>query len=153
MFHDIFGLHTGRHKQIADELAKHADFTVVIPDFFTSQSDEFPGGINGKEERGYGGGLPRFMYLLLTGKLKSFQRLHPWSPVCSNIWSKDILPLLQSSLKCTSLGLLSFCWGAYPSIHVAAESSIPVRGSVMFHPSFDRTSENFGEGEDFTRVI
>ncbi|GMI03321.1 hypothetical protein TrLO_g13970 [Triparma laevis f. longispina] len=151
MFHDIFGLHTGRHKQIADELASR-DLTVVVPDFFGNESSEFAGGLNKKEERGYGGGLARFMYLLISGKFKAFRQQHPWDPVCKNIWVDTIAPYVKNDLKCTSVGLLSFCWGAYPAVHATAlnppASNLPVRANVCFHPSFDRTAANWSEDQE-----
>lgn len=154
MFHDIFGLHTGRHKQIADELASR-DLTVVVPDFFGNESSEFAGGLNKKEERGYGGGLARFMYLLISGKFKAFQQQHPWDPVCKNIWVDTIAPYVKNDLKCTSVGLLSFCWGAYPAVHATVinppASNLPVRANVCFHPSFDRTAANWSEDQEQVR--
>ena len=104
--------------------------------------------MNKYKERGYGGGLLRFLYLLVSGKFKKFQMLHPWSPICSDIWYKDVVPILKSS-GFKSIGLLSFCWGAYPAMHVSGESGIDVRGSVMFHPSFDKCSDNFREDKNY----
>ena len=159
--HDIFGLHTGRHKQIADELAARG-FTVVVPDFFQGDGG---GGLFGRKERGYGMGLStilRFLLALVSGRMKSFQRLHPWDPVCARIWREAVVPFLQSR-SCTSVGLLSFCWGAYPALHAAALPAaaadaaadaadaappLPVTANVFFHPSFDSVARTFGEDQE-----
>ena len=69
LFHDICGLHTGRHKQIADEIASRG-FLVVVPDFF----QEMGGGLLGKEDRGFGTlrSFFGFMCTLVTGRFKQF---------------------------------------------------------------------------------
>ena len=75
MLHDVFGVHTGRHKQMADEIASRG-FLVVIPDFFQAARS----GLFGTEDLGYGTSLStlaRFMYALASGRMKGFMRAHP----------------------------------------------------------------------------
>lgn len=147
ILHDVFGLHSGRHKQIADEFATRG-FNVVVPDFFGSAG----GGLFGKDEgRGYGMSVSRiakFLFALVSGKVKGFQRQHPWTPVCEKMWVGSIAPYLKSH-GCATAGLVSFCWGAYPAMHIAADTSgVNVTANVCFHPSFDRTAVHFGEDQE-----
>lgn len=145
MFHDIFGMHSGRHKQIADELAARG-FLVVMPDFFQTQG----GGLFGREAgRMYGnsfGTFMKFMGALISGKMKGFQREHPWKGCCEASWGK-VASYLENR-GCASIGLLSFCWGAYPAVHAAADGGAAVGAAVFFHPSFDRTAALFGENQE-----
>eukprot|EP00947_MAST-08B_sp_MAST-8B-sp1_P004831 g4831.t1 len=152
--HDVFGLHTGRHKQIADEIASRG-FLVVIPDFFEEQD----GGLWGDTEKGYVAG-PSFsgpfltmVWQILSGNMTKYFKLHPWDPLCGALWTKKIAPWLKGK-GCTSVGVIGVCWGAYASTHIAAlaphAAGLPVAANVVYHPSFDTVAALFGEDQEVT---
>ena len=102
VFHDVFGLHTGRHKQIADTVSRSVGGPVVVPDFFEGEG----GGLFGREEQGYGNSaskLGKFMIALVFGRMKAFQKAHPWDPECEAVWSDAVAPFLKSDemITCT----------------------------------------------------
>jgi len=153
MVHDIFGLHSGRHKQLADEIASRG-FLVIVPDFFAGAD----GGLFGKAyEPGYGMGMRKlfkFLWALMSGQAKSFQRQHPWNPTCQKVWTGQIEPWLDRQ-GCSSTGVLSFCWGAYVAVHAAGLTStglkhpmVPVTANVLFHPSFASVAEALNEDQE-----
>ena len=150
MVHDIFGLYSGRHKQLADEIASRG-FLVVVPDFFAGAD----GGLFGKEELGYGrmSTLLKFLWAMLSGQRKSFQRQHPWNPTCQKVWIEQIEPWLDRQ-GCSSTGVVSFCWGAYVALHAAGlrttglKPTMPVTANVLFHPSFAGIAGAFNEDQE-----
>eukprot|EP01063_Lacrimia_lanifica_P001745 TRINITY_DN10901_c0_g1_i1.p1 TRINITY_DN10901_c0_g1~~TRINITY_DN10901_c0_g1_i1.p1 ORF type:complete len:307 (+),score=63.53 TRINITY_DN10901_c0_g1_i1:292-1212(+) len=149
LVHDIFGLHTGRLKQIADEIAS-SGFTVVAPDFFESCE----GGLFGRRDLGYS--TPRsmlsFLWAMITGSVKSYMREHPWDPACERIWTESVVPWLKER-HCTSVGLVGFCWGAYVTVHAAArqaDTDLPLAAHVMYHPSYAHVAALFGEDQEAT---
>eukprot|EP00929_Paragymnodinium_shiwhaense_P079352 TRINITY_DN41302_c0_g1_i1.p1 TRINITY_DN41302_c0_g1~~TRINITY_DN41302_c0_g1_i1.p1 ORF type:complete len:309 (-),score=67.33 TRINITY_DN41302_c0_g1_i1:117-1043(-) len=147
MVHDVFGVHSGRHKQLADEIAKRG-FLVVVPDFFESTG----GGLFGKEVPGFGmplGMMLKFLWMLMSGKMKGFTSKHPWDPDCKRIWMQAVAPWLKEQ-GCTSAGLVSFCWGAYVAMHAAGVQPVvlPVTANVLFHPSFHGAAAHFKEDQE-----
>ena len=147
MLHDIFGLHTGRLKQLADEIASRG-FLVVAPDFFEING----GGLCGKQELGFGSmrALLSTIWALVTGKMKGYMRKHPWDPLCERAWSKSIAPWIKEQ-KCVSAGLVSFCWGAYVAMHIAAldvDPDLSINSNVCYHPSFPMVASIFNEDKD-----
>jgi len=147
IIHDIFGLHTGRLKQIADEIASRG-FLVVAPDFFETNG----GGLYGKVELGFGSAraLLSTLWALLSGKMRGYMRDHPWDPLCERVWSSSVAPWLKKQ-GCNSASIVSFCWGAYPALHIAAAAKDPkldICANVTYHPSFPKVASMFGEDED-----
>jgi len=149
MGHDIFGLHTGRLKQIADEIASRG-FLVVVPDFFEVKN----GGLCGRKELGFGTvrAILEIVWALVSGGMKSYMREHPWDPYCKRVWTAGLAPWLKEQ-SCSSVGFMSFCWGAYVAMHIAALNSdpaLPVAANVMYHPSFATVAAIFNENQEAT---
>ena len=78
-------------------------------------------------------------------------QLHQWDPHCKGTWADQVIPYLQQQ-GCSSVGLISFCWGAYPMLHAAQSQSkaaaVPVSAAVYFHPSFEHCANAFGEDQE-----
>jgi dienelactone hydrolase len=149
IIHDVFGLHTGRHKQIADEFAA-AGYYVVVPDFYnTAQTG---GGLYGKEEYGYGFGSLSNMTLtrkilssLFGGGMAAYFKLTPWAH-CKGIYEGKVTPYLNGK-GVSKIAVVGFCWGAWVGYHIAADGN-KVVANVAIHPSVDMAAVTFKEDED-----
>jgi dienelactone hydrolase len=140
--HDIFGLHTGRHKQIADEIAKNG-FLVIVPDFFVASK----GGMWGKTEYTGATKILKFIWGLVGGGMKSYIRDHPWD-ACKHLWEEKVVPWLAKK-GVNKVGLIGFCWGAWLSYRLAANSShtMQVLANVAIHPSTGGVTAIHGEDQ------
>jgi len=119
-FSDIFGLESGRTKQIADELGL-AGFVAVLPDVFgkdawTPTSD--------------------------WSKFGEWAKKADWD-VIQGIINKLLAYLEGLGVK--SFGILGFCWGSWPV--VKASGSGKFSAGVSLHPSHPRILPMFGEDE------
>jgi len=119
VFPDIFGLDSGRTKQIVDELAI-AGFVTVLPDVFGkdawSSSD--------------------------WSTFGDWVKKTPWDKI-NTIVSKLVAYLEGLGVK--SFGIIGFCWGTYPVVRACASGKFAA--GVGFHPSHPRVIDVFGEDE------
>jgi len=150
LIHDIFGLHTGRHKQIADEFAKNGYF-VVMPDFFYRATT--PSGMFGTKEMGYGllGGNTRFTCRVICnvigGHMDSYMRQTPWS-TCKSIWDTQVVPYLAAK-SINRVAVIGFCWGAWTGFHISADDQTKMKivAQVAMHPSVEKVAHTLKEDE------
>eukprot|EP00470_Lotharella_oceanica_P007825 CAMPEP_0170185182 /NCGR_PEP_ID=MMETSP0040_2-20121228/35851_1 /TAXON_ID=641309 /ORGANISM="Lotharella oceanica, Strain CCMP622" /LENGTH=253 /DNA_ID=CAMNT_0010431503 /DNA_START=18 /DNA_END=779 /DNA_ORIENTATION=+ len=110
---DIFGLASGRHKGICDELAEKG-YYVIMPDLYHGDKCEFAD--------------------LGTEKLPAF--LKKWKP---EAWRPDMdavyKHLEEKKLPPKSIGLMGFCWGCWAIWHESARVGEKFAAGVNFHPS------------------
>lgn len=127
---DIFGIHTGRHKQICDELSA-AGYLVVMPDFFRgAYADEGPN-------------PPWWKGVLGLPKLVGIFNI-PWAQV-----EQDILESVMPYLKKRGVeqtAALGFCWGAWVVMHASTLPGVLTCG-LSVHPSVAAMATRFGESE------
>mmetsp|Transcript_18423 Transcript_18423/g.29974 ORF Transcript_18423/g.29974 Transcript_18423/m.29974 type:complete len:277 (-) Transcript_18423:2236-3066(-) len=120
VLHDIFGTDSGRTKQICDDLASQG-YVVVMPNLVQNEPWE--------EEPASG-----------LGKLFQLFRSIRW--INGNKWSiigpllmDTCLDYLKGELGCKSVGLICFCWGCYPMVHMLSENRDELKCGIGFHPS------------------
>mmetsp|Transcript_22885 Transcript_22885/g.71288 ORF Transcript_22885/g.71288 Transcript_22885/m.71288 type:complete len:315 (+) Transcript_22885:117-1061(+) len=152
LVHDVFGLHTGRHKQLADEVASWG-YLVVMPDFFNHC--KLPGGMWGKVEYGYGLFDPsqnmsatlKCAWALLGGGMKAYMAETPGAMCCS-LYNDILVPYLKGR-GVLQTGAIGFCWGAYCSYHLAAhgDGAMKLVANVAIHPSVDTVAAIHKENE------
>lgn len=127
MFHDIFGLQSGRHKLLCDQLAAEG-YLVVCPDFFE-------GGSPVGQQVQYGlcsiRLICQFLYVM-SCRFKAWARQHSWDNKLRADICDTILPWLESQ-GATRLACVGFCWGAYGSMKCAAMPKFSC--CVNFHPA------------------
>ena len=143
LFTDIFGLHTGRHARMCDELAA-AGYIAACPDLF-------------------GDGIARAQALTPSWPIKKLSNILTFLFCCKLGWMKKALklswesigPKIQHTLShvlseherlsssapalngCAAVGL---CWGASIVARLLSESEavklpLPIVGGIGFHPS------------------
>lgn len=130
MFSDIFGLHSGRHKLLCDQLAAEG-YLVVCPDFFE-------GGSPLGQQMQFGVKSCKFVctfvrFMSPCGGFTGWARKHSWNAKLRADVCDRVLPWLeaQGSKRFACIG---FCWGAYGAMRCAA---MPEKFSccVNFHPA------------------
>mmetsp|Transcript_7629 Transcript_7629/g.12346 ORF Transcript_7629/g.12346 Transcript_7629/m.12346 type:complete len:248 (-) Transcript_7629:979-1722(-) len=109
MYHDIFGVDSGRHVAMCDDIAERLKCTVVCPDLFH--------------------GVP-----LKHGemdKLKDVVVAHPIEDVQKEL---DVIydKVLSGPQKVASVG---FCWGVWLAFHEGTRQPAKLKCGVNFHPS------------------
>lgn len=130
MFTDMFGVNTGRHKQLCDQLARQG-LLVVCPDFF----DEYP----------YISSTPAWGFSLccltegickyISGRLDRNSRdHHAWDVSMRAKVMDNLLPWMKEQ-GCCEFSSIGFCWGAYGAIKCAAFPEF--KCCAVFHPSVD----------------
>eukprot|EP01130_Rhizamoeba_saxonica_P002491 TRINITY_DN12283_c0_g1_i1.p1 TRINITY_DN12283_c0_g1~~TRINITY_DN12283_c0_g1_i1.p1 ORF type:complete len:263 (+),score=78.04 TRINITY_DN12283_c0_g1_i1:38-790(+) len=112
VIHDVFGVDSGRTKNIVDHLAQEG-YLVVLPDFY--RGDNIPSLDVIKEW------APKFDYL----------------PNLQIDVREKVLPfLVENGVK--SIGLLGFCWGSWMVFQVSGDETLDTslfKAGVNFHPS------------------
>mmetsp|Transcript_14182 Transcript_14182/g.17568 ORF Transcript_14182/g.17568 Transcript_14182/m.17568 type:complete len:266 (+) Transcript_14182:200-997(+) len=121
VLHDIFGPDSGRTKQICDIYAENG-FVTVLPTLLKGPYPMFVLPENGGEK--------------VISKLRAgwYLRGFKWKAVGS-VLNDHVLPFLKNNLNINSIGLVSFCWGAWPMVHLMSERHEIIKCGVGFHPS------------------
>eukprot|EP00993_Chasmostoma_nieuportense_P003719 NODE_4423_length_790_cov_8.179487_g4264_i0.p1 GENE.NODE_4423_length_790_cov_8.179487_g4264_i0~~NODE_4423_length_790_cov_8.179487_g4264_i0.p1 ORF type:complete len:262 (+),score=43.57 NODE_4423_length_790_cov_8.179487_g4264_i0:45-788(+) len=132
---DIFGMNSGRHKAIADQLAL-ADFFVLVPDFFHGQSLKMPD--------------------LSTPRLGEFISSFPPQTLKPEF---DEVRLYMTAQGVKSVALMGFCWGCW-ALTAMAGLHLDYDCAVHCHPSltieenfFHRSLETFILGLDKPQLV
>lgn len=113
VIHDIFGWQSGRHMNIADQLADSLEALVIIPDLYHGDKLE--------------------MADLGTPRLGEF--LKEWAP---EKWTPDmdtIYAFLAEKKSNTKVALMGFCWGSWAVARESARNA-PIVCGVNAHPSW-----------------
>lgn len=130
---DIFGIHSGRLKQICDELAAEG-YLVVMPDFFKGA---FP------DE---GSSLPWWKLLLQAPGLVTPLNM-PWASV-EEALRRGVLPYLaQAGCSEGKAGILGFCWGAWVVVRACGAFPGAFACGASAHPSVSGMATRWGEDE------
>lgn len=140
MFTDMFGVNTGRHKQLCDQLARQG-FLVACPDFFV--------------EHPYLGSPPKFgvsvccitegICKYMCGRFDKNSRDHHAWDVSLRVKVMDtLLPWMRDQGTC-EFASVGFCWGAYGAMKCAASPDF--RCCTVFHPSVDGFCKATGEDD------
>ncbi|KAH9259805.1 hypothetical protein BASA81_002231 [Batrachochytrium salamandrivorans] len=126
LFHDIFGVSSGRTRLVADEIASWGYF-VVLPDFFDDHAEALGDGHELWDlKRWFRGGVGG---TLLQRAMAPFE-------LVEQRMLQEILPYIDSQgYGNLPLGLAGFCWGGWAITRLASWPK--VRGVVGFHPSPD----------------
>jgi len=128
--HDIFGVNSGRHKAICDELAKEIPGLVVImPDIF--DGDELI------SAPGLGMGCWfafRFLCAFLCCCNCKYMEKYLWEVKQEEIYVKTIIPYLRK-LGAKKIGAMGFCFGTYMVLKLSGTGEIDC--GISFHPSLD----------------
>ncbi len=120
LIHDIFGVDSGRTKEICDEFAD-AGYLVVMPDFFEK---------DGETEKDLNEGFFLFRaYSAIKRLWKS-----PWKAVEEHL-NKRVYPFLESK-GVKKIGTMGFCWGGFIVFNICADER--VSAGVGFHPVYDK---------------
>mmetsp|Transcript_31276 Transcript_31276/g.103949 ORF Transcript_31276/g.103949 Transcript_31276/m.103949 type:complete len:275 (+) Transcript_31276:55-879(+) len=139
VFSDMFGVHTGRHKQLCDRLAEQG-LLVACPDFF-AENPYMPNAPAWGTTVCCVAGL---MFKFMSGKLDKNTRNHTWDASMREKVVGTLLPWMKEkgAKEFVSLG---FCWGAYGAMKCAALPEF--RCSAVFHPSVDGFCKSAGEDD------
>lgn len=71
-------------------------------------------------------GLPSLIYWV---------RENAWSNNVGPYLNKLVLPYLREELAATSIGIVNFCWGCYPTMKLLAQQEPDIKAAVGMHPS------------------
>mmetsp|Transcript_52581 Transcript_52581/g.97347 ORF Transcript_52581/g.97347 Transcript_52581/m.97347 type:complete len:273 (+) Transcript_52581:54-872(+) len=128
MFADMFGVHTGRHKQFVDMLADNG-YLAVCPDFL-------------KDRPYMSGSTPsfgmscscaaEFLVKVLSGAFDRRTRTFAWDAYMRQKVVDEIMPWL-SAKGARNFGAVGFCWGTYGAMKCGSLSQF--KCCVGFHPS------------------
>jgi len=147
--HDIFGVRSGRTRQICDDLADALGVIVVAPYFFNGDGcgglvsgpavENFMSPLPGSVQRSF---LPRFFQALwhLPTWYREFKST-TWEAIAPKLYD-NIVPKVKSR-GAKKIGLLGYCWGGWFNCH--ASSSPEFACAVGFHPSPVRVAKNLGD--------
>jgi dienelactone hydrolase len=139
VFQDVFGIHTGRHKQFCDMLAE-LGYGAVAPDF-TRKSPIV------NDAPMYGCTCCCFMSMFCGVCCGSFKRktraLTADNAMRSLVLDVVVPHVLQRGVK--QLASVGFCWGSYGAM-VCGQAPQHFACSVSFHPSTEGICK--GNGED-----
>eukprot|EP00434_Breviolum_minutum_P022658 symbB.v1.2.019995.t1/scaffold1657.1/size107422/4 len=127
---DIFGIHTGRHKEICDSIAEEG-FLVILPDFFRGSPRQSSGGF--------------FDALQQAASLWTPLNTS-WSSV-ENDLAQAVLPYLEEQgCSVERCALLGFCWGAWLVCHACGSFNFCC--GAMAHPSVHNLVLRWGEVQE-----
>jgi len=146
ILHDIFGVDSGRTKEICDNFAAEG-YVVVLPSLAkgkTLSDDHDPNALQGWRKVFALMGLPTTV---------SYIRQNTWANGVRAKLHGIVLPFMRNVLRVTSIGLVSFCWGAYPQMHLLSEDHDDIRCGVGFHPSFWVLTFAAGEDTKFLTTV
>jgi len=139
MFTDMFGVHTGRHKQLCDELALEG-FLVICPDFFY-------GAPYMKKVPSYGitlGCFCQFFCLVICKSFEKKTRIHGWDVSLRAKVEGQVVPWLRSQ-GAQKLASVGFCWGSYGAMKSCTLADFSC--GISFHPSVDGFCKATGEDD------
>jgi len=129
VFPDLFGVNSGRTKQVCDEISAWG-YLVVLPDCFE--------GLPFKDDESLVT-FPKVLCNILT--LKRFFKRNAWANV-GHIYEEKVIPYLRSE-GVESIGAVTFCWGSYAAVHLASGDDI--QAGVHFHPAITKVAGLAGE--------
>ena len=113
VFHDIFGVTSGRTVVICDALATRLHCHVVLPDFFHGSPPLNPA-LDTQTFWGKLWAAPQFIYSMLILRSR-----HRWESVCTDIAEK-VMPYLVDEMHVSAVGVHGFCWGSWPVAHICS---------------------------------
>ena len=133
--HDIFGLRTGRHASICDELSRNG-FVAACPDLFGDDAARATA-LN-----------PGWPIMTLSNICHIIRRIR-WMKKALKLPWEETAPMLRATLAhcvsvhgrpLTSCGAVGFCWGASAVARLLSDSeaaTLPLQivGGIGFHPS------------------
>jgi len=128
MFADMFGVHTGRHKQFCDMLAENG-FMAVCPDFLEKSP------YMSKSTPSFGMNYccaMEFLCLLVCGGFDRNTRTFAWDTYLKAKVMDEVLVFMKSK-GVQSFGAVGFCWGTYGAMQCAAFPEF--KCCAGFHPS------------------
>jgi len=125
--HDIFGVDSGRTKQICDDYAAKG-FFVVLPDLFEKEalSDKWASG---------------WRMIFALGPLLSFIRSAKWPPIEKKL-DAIVFPMLRNEFDAKSIGLVCYCWGMFPMLKILERHETGIKCGVGFHPALNALMVN-----------
>lgn len=142
VFHDIFGIHTGRHKQFCDILADKG-YGSIAPDFFNGAGPIVSGAPQ------YGSSLRCCLSFLCRGiccgHMKHRQRELSWGNSMRHMVLDCVVPFAHQK-GATNLATVGFCFGAYGSIHCGKYPEV-FSCNASFHPSTENFCKSTGEDD------
>lgn len=146
---DIYGIDSGRHKEIADKLATDLGIHVVCPKLWTDGAAcGNPEGVSWLIDKYDVDPVPwyrkpgAFFYSLYH--MRSFLRdikSHNWNHLKPKLYDKMVPALKDRGTK--NIGLLGFCWGGWFVTH--ASSSPEFCCAAACHPGFSDLCSMLGE--------
>jgi len=129
--HDVYGLTSGRTREVCDELARRLEgVLVLLPDFF---NDSWP------KHKPLAGTWTVARYMITRLSMR-------WNAV-EPVFRDDILPLARRAMKPDGAGgnddenargriaLVGFCWGGWCNMRACAAFPDAFSAVVGFHPS------------------
>jgi len=133
--HDIFGLRSGRHMTICDELAE-AGFVAACPDLFgdgLERAAAFNPDMRWSSLRRVGYILWNFNWMMKAFRL-------PWEEIAPKLRATLDHSIAQRQETIEACSAVGFCWGGSVVARLLSEeeaSKFPVRlaGGIGFHPS------------------
>eukprot|EP00937_MAST-01D_sp_MAST-1D-sp2_P007529 g7529.t1 len=140
VFQDIFGIHSGRHKQFCDMLAEKG-YGALAPDLTARHSIV-------SEPPQYGCSLWCFCSLLCgvcCGGLGRAQRALSWESSMRDIVLGNVVPLARQK-GATRMAAVGFCFGSYGAMHCG---TVPETFACVasFHPSTEHFCKAAGEDD------
>jgi dienelactone hydrolase len=137
MFTDMFGVHTGRHKQICDDLASNG-FLTICPDFFVDTPYM-------KKRHAWGtscGCVCEVICGILCKTFDKITKVHAWEVSLREKVEDKVVPWLRSQ-GATKFVTVGFCWGSYGAMRCCALPDFAC--GVSFHPSTEGFCKSAGE--------
>lgn len=133
--HDIFGLRSGRHLRICDELAA-AGFVAVCPDLFgdgAARAAAFDPGWHMSW-------LPKICYILWNFRWMVDAIKQPWEEISPKLRATLAHCVAARQHQLDTCGAVGFCWGGSVVARLLSKSEaakLPLRitGGIGFHPS------------------
>lgn len=128
MFADMFGVHTGRHKQFCDMLAENG-FMAVCPDFL--EKSPYMSRCTPTFGMNYCCAM-EFLCLLVCGGFDRNTRTFAWDTYLKAKVMDEVLVFMKSK-GVQNFGAVGFCWGTYGAMQCAAFPDF--KCCAGFHPS------------------
>jgi len=131
LFHDIFGLDSGNHRQVCDVWAEAFNCQVYMPDFFR-------------------GDVLKSVDDVVTPKFLELVKRHPFEEV-----AKDLAETYkQIPASVSKISLIGFCWGCWVLIKEGGrvECDPRVACGCCFHPAFGIEGIFGGEQKAFVEA-
>ena len=117
--HDVFGVDSGRTKAICDQFAQ-AGYVVLMPNAFRR------GAFADANVQGVA-------KICVAPRMIAFLRRYTWD-VVGPLYEDVAIPYLRTK-GVDTVGLVGFCWGAYPVTRLLATTNDLFKAGLCFHPS------------------